>query len=142
MASKKRRMLNNNEQWLARLPSLIESAERGDLEAQHDLAAFYATDDLSGLKNEAEAIKWYARAAESGHAESQYDLAFMLILGEGTEKDVSKGLWWMEQAVANGWEYAASVLADVYGKGWWGVESDPEKAAYWDERTDDSKNRI
>jgi hypothetical protein len=110
-------MLNNHEKEMARLPSLIEAAERGDLDAQHDLAAFYATDELSGLKNEAEAVKWYTRAAEREHALSQYDLGFMLLLGEGTEKDVAKGLWWMEQAVANGWEYAARLLSDVYTRG-------------------------
>ena len=142
MPSKKRRMLINHEQEMAHLPRLIEAAERGDLDAQHDLAAFYATDELSGLKNEAEAVRWYARAAQRRHALSQYDLGFMLLLGEGTEKDVMKGLWWMEQAVANGCEYAAKVLSDVYGKGLYGVAKDAEASAYWEERAGGFKGRI
>ena len=142
MVSKKRRMLNNHQHFISNLPSLIAAAERGDLESQHDLAAFYATDDLSGYKDEAKAIEWYTRAAACGHGQSQYDLGFMLLLGEGTQKDVAKGLWLMEQAVANGWEYAARLLSDVYAKGLFSVESDSEKAAYWNERAGDFKDRI
>lgn len=126
MAGKKQRMLKNHARMISELPSLIEAAENGNLEAQHDLAAFYATDDLSGLKDEAEAVKWYTRAAEQGHAESQYDLGFMLILGEGVEKDVTKGLQGMEQAVANGSEYAAKVLSDIYAKGLYGATPNAE----------------
>jgi uncharacterized protein len=142
MPSKKRRMLNNRALELARLPKLKDAAERGDLDAQHDLAAFYATDELLGLKDEAEAVKWYSKAAERGHALSQYDLGFMLLLGEGTEKDVAKGLWWMEQSVANGWEYAAKLLSDVYTRGLFDVEPNLEKAAYWNERAGKFKDRI
>ncbi len=142
MAGKKQRMLKNHARIISELPSLIETAERGSLEAQHRLAAFYATDDLSGLKDEVKAVGWYTRAAEQGHAESQYDLGFMLILGEGTEKDVAKGLWWMEQAVANGNDYAARVLSDMYGKGLYGVELDGKRAAQWNEKAGEYKDRI
>ena len=142
MAGKKHRRLDNNQSFLSNLPDLIEAAEAGDLSAQHNLAAFYATDDFAGQKNEAEAVRWYTRAAERGHALSQYDLGFMLCLGEGTGKDVAKGLWWMEQAVANGEPYAARLLSDVYAKGMFGVEPDPERAAYWNERAGKFKDRI
>ncbi len=135
-------MLKNHARIISELPSLIETAERGNLEAQHGLAAFYATEDLSELKDEAEAVRWYTKAAEQGHAESQYDLGFMLILGEGTEKDVAKGLWWMEQAVANGSHYAARVLSDMYGKGLYGVEPDAKRAAQWNEKAGEYKDRI
>jgi len=134
-------MLDGQKLFLEKLPSLIKSAEEGNLDAQHELGAFYATDDFAGLKDEAEAVKWYTRAAEGGDALSQYDLGFMLVLGEGTEKDVAKGLWWMEQAVANGWEYAALLLSDVYGKGLFGVEPDSDKAAYWNEQAGEFKDK-
>ncbi len=140
MPSKKRRMWINHERFLKSLPSLIQAAEEGDLNAQHDLAAFYATDDLSGLKNVAEAIKWYTIAAEHGHVESQYDLGFMLILGEGTERNVPTGLRWMEQSAVNGYIYATSVLSDTYSKGLYGIAPDAEKAAYWNEQINSLKN--
>ncbi len=120
--------------------SLIEAAERGDPEAQHNVGACYATGDWDGPKDEAEAIKWYTMAAQAGHAMSQYDLGFMLILGEGTEKDIEKGLWWMEQAANTGEAYASRVLSDIYQKGLFGVGPDSEKAHYWFERAGDIKS--
>ncbi len=110
--------------------SMIEAAESGNLEAQHDVGACYATGDWDGPKDEREAIKWYTRAAEAGHPLSQYDLGFMLILGEGAEKDIEKGLWWIEQASANGEPHATRLLVDIYEKGLFGVVADPEKAKY------------
>jgi TPR repeat protein len=141
MPGKNRRKLNNRALEAAHFQKVMKAAERGDLEAQHDLAAFYATDDSLGVKDEGEAVKWYTRAAERGHGQSQYDLGFMLLLGEGAEKDVAKGLWWLEQAVANGWEYAARLLSDVYEEGMFGVAPDREKAAYWDKKAGDFKDR-
>ena len=138
MPSKKRRMQKKQ----PRMQSLLAAAEKGDLGAQHDVGACYATGDWDGPKDEVEAVKWYTRAAESGHAMSQYDLGFMLCLGEGAEKDVAKGLWWLEQAVANGDPYAARVLSDVHAKGMFGVTPDPERATYWNERAGDFKDRI
>ena len=122
--------------------SMIEAAESGDLEAQHNLGACYATGDWDGPKDEAEAIMWYTRAADSGHPESQYDLGFMLILGEGTEKDVPKGIWWMEQAATNGETNAARVLSDLYNMGLYGVEPDMGEAIYWKERSGELKDGI
>ena len=121
---------------------LIRRAEKGHLDAQHNVGACYATGDWDGPKDEAEAVKWYTRAAESGHGESQYDLAFMLLLGEGTKKDVEKGLWWMEQAVRNGYTYAARVLSDIYKQGMFGVGIDDEKANYCNEKAGAIKDGI
>jgi TPR repeat protein len=82
-------MLNNRALELAQFQRVKKAAESGDLEAQHDVAAFYATDESLGIRDEAEAVKWYSRAAE--HGQSQYDLGFMLLLGEGTKKDAACG---------------------------------------------------
>jgi uncharacterized protein len=128
-----------------RYPSLslmTKKAERGDLEAQHQVGAMLATGARGRPKDEAAAVRWYSRAAESGHAMSQYDLAFMLLLGEGTETDTQKGLWWMEQAVKNGHEYAASVLTDIYRDGLFGVEIDRDKAASWNEKSGQFRQEI
>ena len=138
MSSKKGRRLYAQ----PRMRPLLAAAEKGDLGAQHDVGACYATGDWDGPKDEAEAVGWYTRAAESGHAMSQYDLGFMLCLGEGAERDAAKGLWWLEQAVANGDPYAARVLSDVYANGMFGVAPDRERAVYWNERAGDFKDRI
>ena len=142
MTGKKRRMLINRAREQSQMPSLIKAAEKGNLDAQHDLGASYAVGHVDGFRSEVEAIKWYTRAAEAGHALSQYDLGFMLILGEGTEKDVAKGLWWMEQAVKNGHEFSARVLSDFYRKGAYGVEPNPERAEFWNQKAGEYKDRI
>src|SRR5512146_3158160 len=86
----------------AEMRALTRRAQKGDLLAQGNLAAFYATDEQFGLKDEAKAVEWYTQAAEGGEPEAQYNLGLMIIIGEGTEKDLKKGIQWMEQAVANG----------------------------------------
>ena len=121
---------------------MLEEAERGNLEAQHHVGACYATGNWDGPKDEAEAVKWYTQAAAAGHAMSQYDLGFMLLLGEGTEKDTRKGLWWMEQAAGNGGTYAARLLTDVYREGIFGIEPDREKALRWKEKAGGLKPEI
>jgi hypothetical protein len=116
---------------------------RDDLDELHDVAARYATGEfpVSKGEGEAKAVELYREAAERGHALSQYDLGFMLILGEGTEKDEVKGLWWMEQAAANRCGLAARFLSDVFGKGYCGVAIDKEKAIQWAEREQELKDK-
>ena len=121
---------------------MLKEAEGGDLEAQHRVGACFATGDWEGPKDEAEAVRWYTKAAEAGHVMSQYDLGFMLLIGEGTEKDIQKGLWWLEQAAGNGGAYAARLLTDVYREGLFGLEPDGEKATRWDEKAGKLKQEI
>jgi uncharacterized protein len=130
---KKKRRRTGNYQSIYRV---IKRAERGDLDMQHRAGACFATGEWTGPKDLAEAVKWYTRAAEAGHAMSQYDLGFMLLLGEGTEKDISKGMWWLEQAVNNGESSAARLLTDIYQDGLFGIEPDAEAAAKWNEQAE------
>jgi uncharacterized protein len=93
---------------------LIEAGERGSVEAQRDLGAYFATGDWIGGKDEAKAVEWYTKAAEQGHAESQYDLGFMMLLGEGTAQDTVKGMEWLIKAAEQGNDSACELLADIY----------------------------
>jgi hypothetical protein len=87
----------------------------------------YATGDWSGPKDLVEAARWYRLAAEQGHAESQYDLGFMLLLGEGGHKNTEEGLMWLERAG----DFAFRLLVDCYENGYCGVPVDATKAARW-----------
>ena len=72
------------------------AAEQGDAVAQNNLGYMY--DNGYGVpENDAEAIKWYRKAADQGHANAQYNLGLcmpmakvcqrmMLRLLSGTEK--------------------------------------------------------
>src|SRR5262249_9575617 len=70
-------------------------------------------------------------AAEKGHAESQYDLGFMLLLGEGGRKDTEEGVTWLERAGESGEYQAWRLLVDCYENGYCDVPVNPAKAALW-----------
>jgi TPR repeat protein len=112
---------------------LHRAGELGSVDAQYLLGALYATDYDDELleKNEAEAVKWYSKAAEQGNGEAQYNLATMYLNGEGTEKDTNRGISLLEQAVSNGYDYAADRLSDIYRSGHFGIICNSEKANYW-----------
>ena len=64
------------------------------------------------IKNYAEALKWYRKAADQGLAEAQYALAEMYHKGYGVPVDVSQAMTWYRKAADQG-----NVLAQ-YSLGW------------------------
>lgn len=108
------------------------------MNAQRSLGVRYATgDDWSSPKDLTEAVRWYRLAAEKGHAESQYDLGFMLLLGEGAPKNIDEGLMWLESAGELGEYSAFRLLANCYQNGYCDVPVDAAKAALWRARMED-----
>ena len=97
----------------------------------------YATGDWSGPKDLAEAARCYRLAAEKGDADSQYDLGFMLLLGEGGPKNIDEGLMWLERAGAQGECLALRLLVDCYENGYYEVPIDPAKAQLWRSRLEE-----
>jgi TPR repeat protein len=86
------------------------------VQAQYDAGASLATGewgDTGVRKDLGAALTWYRRAAEAGHAEAQYNLAFMLWQGEGCEPDLAAAKHWLEKAVAGGYDYAKGLLGDL-----------------------------
>ena len=106
-------------------------AEAGDAEAQFNLGLIYAghTDAQNNLgwenfgrgwdfsrdveemeEDDAEAVKWYRRAAEAGHIEAQYWLGYMYANGEGVEEDDAEAVKWYRLAAEGGHPEAQDVL--------------------------------
>lgn len=79
---------------------------------------------------EEEAVKWFRKAAELGHAEAQWYLGYRLMDGIGTPVDEVEGLSWFHRAAAGGKIEAHNHIgySYYYGKG---VEQDHAQAAYW-----------
>lgn len=79
---------------------------------------------------EEEAVKWFRKAAELGHAEAQWYLGYRLMDGIGTPVDEAEGLSWFHRAAAGGKIEAHNHIgySYYYGKG---VEQDHAQAAYW-----------
>ena len=49
-----------------------------------------------------EAVKWYSRAAEKGHAYAQHNLGVMYATGQGVAKDYIEAHKWLNLAAAQG----------------------------------------
>lgn len=94
----------------------ILAAELGSAPAQYDLAARLATgDDGSVAPDLAGALEWYRRAAVADHPEAQFNLAFMLLRGEGCTPDRDEAMRWLEEAKSRGHEQAGQLLEDLQG---------------------------
>ena len=83
-----------------------EGDEPRNAGVQFYLGEIYATgDDLfinpSVSKDEAEAIKWYRRAAEQGHDYAQFRLGEMYVIGIGVTKNDDKAMCWYRKAAEN-----------------------------------------
>ncbi len=108
--------------------SVKQKAEAGDAMAQAQYASMLHFGQ--GVeKNEAEALKWYQKAAEAGNAYAQ---AYMGVScqtgGGGMAKDLAKAAEWFEKAAKQGNAHAQFYLARLY-EGGNGVEKNINKAA-------------
>lgn len=62
-----------------------------------------AYDEGQGVpKDEAQAVVWYRRAAEQGHASAQFSLGLMYAEGRGVAKDLVQAFMWYGLAAAGG----------------------------------------
>jgi TPR repeat protein len=57
-----------------------------------------------------EAAKHYTDAAEKGNAEAQFQLAKMLVFGDGIAKNTSQGIAWLEKASSQNYAPAMTML--------------------------------
>jgi uncharacterized protein len=64
------------------IDSLKTKAAQGDAESQTELGICYI-DGAGVAKDEAEAVKWFRKAADQGHAVAQLQLGSCYVLGEG-----------------------------------------------------------
>jgi TPR repeat protein len=76
------------------------------------------------------AVAWYRRAAEQGERIAQYNLAVMLVRGDGVEPDPEEALNWYRKAAEQGVPEAQIALGDVYATGR-GVAVDHDEARRW-----------
>ena len=116
---------------------LVHAGDLGDVDAQRMLGLLHV-EGQDGFPEDAEIARaWYERAAEQGDAQSQNDLARMMLEGEGGEVDAENALEWLTAcAEQDGWssERAADLLACIYEEGRYGVEPSEIEATRWRSR--------
>ncbi len=118
---------------------LLRAGRLGSVHAQCSLGVNYATGEWSGPKDLAEAARWYRLAAEQGERVAQYEIGFMLLLGEGEPKNTGEGLMWLERAGGQAQDSALRLLADCYENGYCDVPVDAAKARFWRNRLEEYK---
>jgi TPR repeat protein len=77
-----------------------------------------------------EALKWFRKAADQGHAEAQYSIGNMYFFGEGVPEDLAEAFKWYRMAAEQGHVVAQRRLGNIYFYGD-GVTRDHAEAAKW-----------
>ena len=67
-------------------------------------------------ENDAEAVKWYRKAAEQGHTQAQFYLGNMYDKGRGVSEDKAEALNWWRKAAEQGHEDAKLWLEELEAK--------------------------
>jgi len=113
---------------VASLAELQQHAETGDTEAQYQLAIRYSSGN--GVpKDDLEAVKWFRKSAESGHAMAQVTLGLICREGSrGVKEDAAQAVDWFRKAANQGNANGQSELGFMYEQGE-GVPQDDREAA-------------
>lgn len=77
-----------------------------------------------------EAMEWYRKAAQQGHAKAQYQLGRCYFVGRGVPARWKEAVKWYRMAADQGHIYAQSSLGYCYERGY-GVVADLQEALYW-----------
>ena len=81
-------------------------------------------------KDSFEAVKWYRKAAEQGHADAQYNLGLAYRYGRGVPKDDAEAVKWYWKAAEQGDAEAQGNLGSMYFNGT-GVSKDAIEGLAW-----------
>ena len=111
--------------------TIQERAEADDIdaEAQYELGARYVNGQ--GVpESYAEAVKWWRKAAEQGHALAQSALGDMYCIGEGVPESYAEAVKWYRKAAEQGDAVGQYNLGAMYSLGA-GVQKDMAQATKW-----------
>ena len=107
----------------------MAAAKDGDAIAQFNLGVMY--DNGEGVpENDAEAVKWYRKAADQGLAIAQFNLGLMYSSGEGVPENDAQAVRWYRKAADQGDAGAQTNLGLMYAKGE-GVPENSIRAYVW-----------
>ena len=129
---------------LSRIPSEDAEIEGKTPEqirdAMNDIGVMYEKGQ-GVTKDYAEALKWFRKAAEQGHANGQNNLGFMYEMGYGVTKDYAEALKWFRKAAEQGYARGQCNLGYMYDMGY-GVTQDYAEAVKWYRKAAEQGNAI
>ena len=108
--------LTDEERYEEAAKILMSLAEKGDDNAQFNLAIFY--EEGSGVKKDmAKALDLYTKAAQQGNIRAQLNVGFFYAEGSVVTKDKEKAIEWWSKAASQGdsmaWENLYKINPDV-----------------------------
>jgi TPR repeat protein len=112
--------------------SMFVRAQSASAKDQFSLADAY----LSGRginQDYSQALSWFKKAADHGHAGAQTELGRMYAEGLGISKDYAQALMWFRRAASEGYAPAQTNLGLMYLEGL-GMRADSEAAVNWLEK--------
>jgi len=123
------------------IKDLDARARGGEVEAQVELAEYFASGSKPDAEDARRAVFWYRQAAERGDADAAWALASLYrTLGEivpGARSDMDEAVVWYRRAAEQGHAEAMFDLGLLYSEGE-GVPRDPMIAAGWFEQAADA----
>lgn len=116
----------------SRIKKLLGKAERGDSDAQFEIAVNAHLG--RGMKQDvAQALHWLRRAAGSGHAAAENWLGVLYESGKGVSRDAREASRWYLRAAVQGFGAAQANIGRLFADGN-GVPQDDAEAVRWFER--------
>jgi TPR repeat protein len=107
--------------------SIFRPKSTNPMQAALEAAEFHRKAFLYKQRQKDMAIKWYKTAAEQGYTRAQFKLGNMLLSINRNEE----ALRWIRLAANQGDIVAQHTLGDIYNKGNYGVEQNPQEALKW-----------
>jgi TPR repeat protein len=92
---------------------LLESALKGDAEAQFELGKNYETGRIGLPKDFAQAEHWYRESANQGDPYAEASLGLLYQFGKGVRADSVQALMWYEVAIARAQEADRGSIMDL-----------------------------
>jgi TPR repeat protein len=94
----------------------MQAAERGDAQAQLDVARCYT--EAKGTKPDPNAaFMWSKKAADQGHAAASFNVGLAYTTGSGVERNPAIAVGWYKKAAYGGHVFSQFVLANHYTAG-------------------------
>src|SRR6266704_6820789 len=109
------------------LADIRAKAEKGDAQSQGELGAVFTFGHLGVAKDDAEAVKWYLKAADQNVAKAQFNLGVCYDDGLGVTKNEVEAVKWFRKAAEQDYAMAQFNLGSCYQRGD-GVANDIAKA--------------
>jgi hypothetical protein len=101
--------VRNHNMQAKSLADLRTLATQGDAEAEYQLGVRYDEGE-DVLKDDAQAVQWFQRAADQGNVDAQAHLGAYYWAGRGVPRDLSKAYMWSMIALAGGDDNSKSRL--------------------------------